>query len=78
MIQLMQIQNDYGALDNPYLMIIVLLIIVVPGFFFAGFIISKVITLFMISNKGSIIFGIILSIIGFLFVLVLGYGAIFL
>lgn len=75
MINLMQVQNDYGIMENPILITIILLVIVVPGFFILGFIGSKIITLFMISNKGSIAFGIVLSIIGFTFVLILGYTA---
>ena len=76
MIKLMQIQTDYGVIESPYLMTLLLLIIVIPGFFGAGFILSKVITLFMISNKGAMTFGIVLSVIGVLFVLLLGYTAI--
>lgn len=75
MINLMQVQNEYGMMENPILITILLLIIIVPGFFVLGFLGSKVVTLFMISNKGSITFGILLSIIGLLFILVLGYTA---
>lgn len=75
MINLMQVQNEYGMMENPILITILLLIIILPGFFVLGFLGSKVVTLFMISNKGSITFGILLSIIGLLFVLVLGYTA---
>lgn len=75
MINLMQVQNDYGMMENPILITIILSVIVVPGFFVLGFLGSKLLTLFMISNKGSLVFGTVLAIIGLIFILVLGYTA---
>ena len=75
MINLMSIQSENDFTMNPFFFTIMLFILVVPGFFFAAFILVKVITLFMISNAEAKVFGIIGSIIGFLFVMVMSYAA---
>lgn len=75
MIKLMNLQTDYGIIENPILMTIILLVIVVPGFFAVGFIGSKLITFFMISHKGSLVIGLLFSVVGLFFILLLGYTA---
>lgn len=65
--------TNYGIIENPIVVIPLLLLFVIPGFFALGFIAIKIVTLFMISNKSAIIFSVFCSIVGILFILLLGY-----
>lgn len=61
---------------DPYIITLLLLVAVIPGFYMLGYFGSKIITMFAIENRKAKYIGIALSIIGALFVLLLGYSGI--
>lgn len=73
---LLSTQTDHGIIENPYLLAIIWFIIIVPGFFFGGYVLAKIITFNMAGHEEAKAIGIACAIIGALFALTLGYMAI--